>query len=118
MRPDILTAERRHISEYIYGSNTGGQDWANSYQPLSYLDINKDGELTGRELDEVAVWIDRNGNGLIEPGEVRAAGETIASIGVIPTWDEGGYHKLEKAGVVFKDNTSSPSWCWLTRGVD
>lgn len=49
--------------------------WSNGYQALSALDDNGDGRLTGRELNGLAVWQDRNSNGISEPGEVKSLAE-------------------------------------------
>ncbi len=46
--------------------------WRNGYEVLRALDDDRDGLLTGGELDKLAVWQDGNTNGLSEPGEVRS----------------------------------------------
>ena len=61
-----------------FGSVTFWLFWSNGYEPLRSLDDNGDGRLTGRELDGVAVWSDKNANGVSERGEVRSA----ASLGI------------------------------------
>src|SRR5262249_50699099 len=54
-----------------FGNVTFWMFWDNGYHALRALDSNDDGVLTGPELDGLAIWIDANGNGICEPGEVR-----------------------------------------------
>lgn len=54
----------------LFGSVTWWMAWRHGYEPLAALDDNLDGMLRGRELDCLAVWRDRNSNGVSEPGEV------------------------------------------------
>jgi hypothetical protein len=44
--------------------------WSNGYEALRALDDNGDGELRGAELRKLAIWRDRNQNGVSEKGEV------------------------------------------------
>lgn len=45
--------------------------WANGYDALAALDDDHDGRLSGSELNGLAIWHDRNANGVSEPGEVK-----------------------------------------------
>jgi len=45
--------------------------WANGYEPMRALDDNGDGELAGIELRHLAIWHDRNRDGVSDAGEVR-----------------------------------------------
>jgi tetratricopeptide (TPR) repeat protein len=45
--------------------------WRNGFEPLGALDDDRDGELRGAELRGLALWHDRNGNGVSDTGEVR-----------------------------------------------
>lgn len=45
--------------------------WTDGYDAMRSLDDNGDGKLTGRELSGLAIWRDRNSNGVSELGEVR-----------------------------------------------
>ncbi|MFO0970553.1 MAG: hypothetical protein U0793_33835 [Gemmataceae bacterium] len=55
----------------LFGNVSFWTFWDNGYQALALLDDNHDGELTGAELDKLAVWHDANGDGVCDPGEVR-----------------------------------------------
>lgn len=45
--------------------------WHNGYEVLTALDDDRDGLLTGGELDRLSVWQDINTNGISDPGEVQ-----------------------------------------------
>jgi len=49
---------------------TGGYD--NGYEKLSLRDKNGDGKLTGAELAGLSVWVDANGNGKVDKGELHS----------------------------------------------
>lgn len=54
-----------------FGNVTFWLFWANGYGALSALDDDDSGALTGEELRDLAIWQDRNTNGISEAGEVR-----------------------------------------------
>ncbi len=56
-------------------SNLKPQPWENGYQALQTLDQNYDGEISGQELEPLALWFDNNSNGISEPGEVKRTNE-------------------------------------------
>ncbi len=45
--------------------------WKNGFDALGSLDSNGDGEVSGDELKHLALWFDRNRDGVSQPGEVR-----------------------------------------------
>lgn len=118
VRQGITRAEDDRVSEYIYGSNTGGQDWTNPYEALSYLDIDKDGWVSGNEMVDVHVWIDSNVNGKPEDGEVKRAGESIRRINVRPRRLSMVDWSREGDGVIMNDGSARSSWGYGSRGVD
>jgi len=63
----------------MFGSVTFWLFWDHGYQALAALDSNADGELTGDELQHLALWHDKNENGISEPGEVC----TLAEHGIV-----------------------------------
>ncbi len=54
-----------------FGDVTFWLFWSNGYEPMRALDDNGDGELAGTELRHLAIWDDRNRNGISDAGEVR-----------------------------------------------
>ncbi len=49
--------------------------WKNGFEALATLDSNSDGEISGQELEPLALWFDKNRNGISEPGEVIPVSE-------------------------------------------
>ncbi len=52
-------------------SSNSNYKWANGYKALAVLDVNLDGEISGNELDSLALWFDKNRNAISEPGEIK-----------------------------------------------
>ncbi len=63
----------------LFGNVTFWLFWDHGYQALGALDANGDEQLTGAELEGLAVWHDANGNGVCEAGELR----TLAELGIV-----------------------------------
>lgn len=60
----------------MFGSVTFWIFWRDGYEALRSLDDDQDGILSGAELRGMALWQDRNGNGVSdEQGEVRSVAE-------------------------------------------
>jgi hypothetical protein len=57
------------------GSDTAGnaKPWRDGYQALASLDSDGDGSLTGGELKDIALWFDRDSDGVSDEGEVQQA---------------------------------------------
>jgi hypothetical protein len=55
----------------LLGNVTFWLFWQHGFEPLEALDDDRDGEVRGAELRGLALWHDRNGNGVSERGEVR-----------------------------------------------
>lgn len=62
----------------VASSRQGKDALIDGYQALSYLDTNRDGivaAFSGEFPKELALWLDKNGNGISEPGEIRSMSE-------------------------------------------
>ncbi|HEY9755360.1 MAG TPA: tetratricopeptide repeat protein [Oculatellaceae cyanobacterium] len=46
--------------------------WKDGYDVLEALDDNLDGRLAGRELEDLSIWADTNGDGVAQAGEVQS----------------------------------------------
>lgn len=46
--------------------------WENGYEALALLDLNKDGRVSGKELESLSLWFDSNRDGGVDQGEVRS----------------------------------------------
>jgi tetratricopeptide (TPR) repeat protein len=55
----------------LFGNVTFWLFWRHGFEPLGALDDDRDGEVRGAELHGLALWHDRNGNGVSEASEVR-----------------------------------------------
>jgi hypothetical protein len=97
----------------FFGSVTWWIFFDNGYQALDALDDNRDGELTGDELKGIAVWIDRNGNGVSDPGEVVPVESFgIRAIRVHATSTEDGC-PADREGLVMADGRVLPTYDWI-----
>jgi hypothetical protein len=96
----------------LFGSVTYWLFWKNGYHALAALDDDADGELRGRELVHMALWIDGNRDGRSDPGEVRP----LAAHGIVAlasTYVEGDGSRLaamSHAGVTFIDGRTRPTY--------
>jgi hypothetical protein len=102
----------------LFGSRTWWIFFRDGYEALALLDDNRDGRLTGGELQGIGAWIDRNGDGISQAGEVltlEAAG--IKEIGVRGVVGEDGVLRNE-AGVTFSDGRSVKTFDWVTEPVE
>lgn len=54
---------------------SGTSTWKDGFEALESLDADGDSEVSGDELDPLALWFDKNQNGISEPGEVRSLRE-------------------------------------------
>jgi hypothetical protein len=46
--------------------------WAHGYEALATMDLNGDGQVSGEELEPLALWFDENRDGVSQDGEVRS----------------------------------------------
>jgi hypothetical protein len=98
----------------LFGSVTWWMFWNNGFEPLAALDDNHDGRLTGDELDGIAIWQDRNGNGVSDPGEVIPAAQFgITAIAVRPQVRIDGV--LAAPGAVVSRKGSFTLFDWTPR---
>lgn len=83
-----------------------------AYEALAALDDNHDGWLTGKELSGLALWQDRNQNGVSDPGEVVPI-EATPVVG-IATYATGktGLSPLNTQGLRLRDGRELPTYDW------
>ena len=86
------------------------------FDALSALDRNGDGELTGAELDGLALWCDENGDGVSQPGEVLPV--SVHGIEAISTHGVRLRAGLSaaSAGVRFDDGHTRTLYDWARGG--
>ena len=61
-----------------YRSEDVRTPWGNGYEALALLDSNHDGKLSGKELKSLALWFDKNRDGVSQSGEVKS----LSALGV------------------------------------
>ena len=59
----------------LFGNVTFWLFWRNGYDALRALDDDGDGRIAGAELAGLALWHDRNADGVSDRGEVRPVSE-------------------------------------------
>jgi hypothetical protein len=99
----------------MFGSVTWVASWDNGYNALGALDDNGDGFISGTELEGLALWQDKNANGISDEGEVRPVAEhKIVSL-------KYGHSKVAShlwvasQGVLFEGEPWRPTYDWLLK---
>jgi tetratricopeptide (TPR) repeat protein len=95
-----------------FGNVTFWLFWHNGYHALAALDDDHDGRLQRRELAQLAIWNDVNGNGFSEAGEVRPL-SAYDIVGLSYHYIEGdgvSVAAFSPAGVTFADGATRPTY--------
>lgn len=97
----------------LFGTYTWGVFWRDGFEALSMLDDNSDGVVAGAELKGIAIWQDKNGNAVSDPGEVCSLSQAgILSLRCVASGEEDG-QPMHGQGVRFKDGSERPLWDWI-----
>jgi hypothetical protein len=97
----------------LFGSVTWWMFWADGYRALDALDDNRDGRLSGDELRGLAVWRDRNSDGVSGPGEVVPVESLgVESIEVRATSREGASPSNPR-GARLAGGRELPTYDWV-----
>ncbi|MGH9844605.1 MAG: hypothetical protein ACREEM_38280 [Blastocatellia bacterium] len=109
---DPKRAGRIESGLQLFGSATWWMAWRHGYQPLAALDDNQDCWLSGKELDGLSVWRDRNGNAISESGEVSPVQSLgISALAVTGTADQSGLY-FNPRGIRLDNGTFLPTYDW------
>jgi len=112
---DPLHNGRVRSGYQLFGNVTWCMIWKHGYAPLARLDANGDGWLTGKELEGIAVWQDKNGNGVSDRGEVIPLSRLgIARISVKALQGGDGIF-WNPRGIVKRDGTAIPTYDWIAK---
>lgn len=102
----------------LFGNVTFWAFWQNGYHALRALDDDGDGRVRGAERTGLALWHDRNLNGVSDRGEVRP----LADWGIVELstrYEFDAAHPFEipwsSAGVRFADGTVRPTFDVMLR---
>jgi len=113
----ILVWDPKHTGKItsglqLFGNVTWWFFWKDGYAPLKALDNNHNGWLEGAELNGIAIWFDRNGNGISDPGEVVS----LSSVGIkrIAAHSTGLTEGVpaNPSGIQLKDGSSLATFDW------
>ena len=112
--------DRREVTSALqwFGSVTFWLFWNNGYDALRSLDDNGDGEIRGGELNGLALWHDRDRDGVSDAGEVRpVAHHGIAALST--RYEHDANHPDEIAwsrqGVTFASGEVRPTFDLVLR---
>ena len=84
------------------------------YAALALLDDDLDGELRDLELEGLAVWTDKNGDGASTPDEVVPV-QTLGIASIATSARVAGGVLANRRGVRFADGREVPTFDWITR---
>jgi hypothetical protein len=117
---DPLRTGRITSGRQLFGNATWWLLFADGYRALDTLDNDRDGYVSGGELTGLALWFDRDTNGVSEPGEVvpieEAAAGRIRALGTRPDGLERGGPKHSR-GLILNDGTAVPTYDWVAERV-
>jgi hypothetical protein len=103
----------------MFGSVTFWMFWENGYQALGALDNDRNGILTGSELEGLAIWRDVDCDGVSDRGEVRRLAEW-GIVGISCKYVRDGRHPdgiaYSPRGIYFRDGSSRATYDIILRG--
>jgi tetratricopeptide (TPR) repeat protein len=101
----------------LFGNVTFWLFWSNGYEALRSLDNNGDGTLAGTELNHLAIWQDRNSNGISEAGEVQALSHhgIVALSCAYITLDDARFAAISTRGALFNNGRTRPTYDVILR---
>jgi len=97
----------------LFGSASAWLFFADGYRVLDALDDDRDGELRNQELTGIAVWFDRDTDGVSDPGEVMP----VEELGLVALATEAteriGPSLGNQAGAELADGRRLPTYDWV-----
>jgi len=102
----------------LFGNVTFWCFWENGYEALRSLDDNGDNMLTATELNGLALWHDKNGDGVCDADEVQPLGH-YGIVGLSCEWRTDSQHPDRIAfaprGVLYRDGSTRPTFDLILR---
>jgi hypothetical protein len=100
----------------LFGSVSFNMFWSDGYRALDALDDNRDGVVSGKELQGLGIWHDRNQDGVSQSGEVVPIGKTaITSISARAVTSVGV--SLANPAGLETDGRVLPTYDWTTESM-
>ena len=113
-------AARRVSSDQLFGSATWWLFFDDGYAAMDALDDDRDGALTGEELNSLSLWVDADSDGVSDPGEVKPlAAFNITRLSTRADEDvrvgTNNESLISARGVTFASGRVDPTFDWVTR---
>ncbi len=102
----------------LFGSVTWWMFFTDGYHAMDALDDDRNGELSGDELIGLALWFDRNSNGVSDVGEVTPIDKTPVEALTTFSLSHDGDSPWHPAGMRLKDGRTAPTYDWVTRPIE
>ena len=101
---------------------TAPRPWRDGYEALETLDHNGDGEISGAELEPLALWFDRGADAVVGAGEVRPITDTgVTKLFIGPRTQNAGTRNIHvKQGYTVSSNGTErigESVDWFSEGA-
>jgi tetratricopeptide (TPR) repeat protein len=114
----LRPGEKIESGRQLFGNCTFNIFWENGYEAMRSMDDDLDGRLAGPEIEDLAVWQDRNSNGVHEEGETFTLRELqIESLNY--SFETLNSRLLKsRAGVKLKNGTTRDSFDWYPKGTE
>lgn len=100
----VVTSATQLFGRWTFGGktlasarNTGVAQgpWEHGFEALATLDRDGDGKVSGNELQSIALWFDKNMDGVSQEGEVKKASEVgLLTLFVTPDYVNPGTHDV------------------------
>jgi hypothetical protein len=104
--------------QQLFGSASAWLFFEDGYRVLDALDDDRDGELRGAELTGIAVWFDRDTDGVSDRGEVVPVEELgIVALSAQATMQVDA-SPANLCGVEMKDGRVLPTYDWVLASVE
>jgi hypothetical protein len=101
----------------LFGSATWWMFFEDGYAALDALDADRDGWLTGAELEGLALWCDVDRDGVSDPGEVESlAARRIAALAARADGFDG-ISPMRSRGAALADGGELPTFDWIAAPV-
>lgn len=108
-------APSKVTGEHLIGTVTGLHKWNSAYDVLSQLDSDDDELVSGEELKDLFLWVDKNIDGQAQTDELLPASSKLQSLAVGFSEDDIG-GRSNKQGVTLLDGKKTGTWEFRSRG--
>jgi len=102
----------------LFGSVTFHLYPGDGYTAMNLLDDDRDGKLSGAELPGLAVWFDRNGDGVSDAGEVVPIERTPIESLSVHALSREGEAPSNPFGLRRRDGRILPTYDWIAPAVE